>query len=74
GLAHGLVTQEQYSFLVAAVIASAVVPTLIAGLFFVPAHLLPKTDHAEKTVGGSMIWVTRARERDEAAATRICDR
>jgi len=26
GLAHGLVTQEQYSFLVAAVIASAVVP------------------------------------------------
>ncbi|HKO31047.1 MAG TPA: cation:proton antiporter, partial [Nitrospiraceae bacterium] len=36
GLAHGLVTQEQYSFLVAAVIASAVVPTLIAGLFFVP--------------------------------------
>ena len=50
GLAHGLVTQEQYSFLVAAVIASAVVPTLIAGLFFVPAHLLPKPDHAEKAV------------------------
>jgi glutathione-regulated potassium-efflux system ancillary protein KefC len=48
GLAHGLVTQEQYSFLVAAVIASAVVPTLIAGLFFVPTHLLPKPDHAEK--------------------------
>ena len=36
GLAHGLVTQEQYSFLVAAVIASAVVPTLIAGIVFVP--------------------------------------
>ena len=50
GLAHGLVTQEQYSFLVAAVIASAVVPTLIAGLFFVPTHLLPKPDHAEKAV------------------------
>jgi Kef-type K+ transport system membrane component KefB len=48
GLAHGLVTQEQYSFLVAAVIASAVVPTIIAGLFFVPTHLLPKPDHAEK--------------------------
>src|SRR5574341_192571 len=42
GLGHGLVTQEQYSFLVAAVIASAVVPTLIAGLAFVPTHLLPK--------------------------------
>jgi len=48
GLAHGLVTQEQYSFLVAAVIASAVVPTLIAGLAFVPTHLLPKADHPEK--------------------------
>ena len=48
GLAHGLVTQEQYSFLVAAVIASAVVPTIIAGLFFAPTHLLPKPDHAEK--------------------------
>ncbi|HET8721938.1 MAG TPA: hypothetical protein VFM24_07915, partial [Nitrospira sp.] len=40
GLSHGLVSQDQYSFLVAAVIASAIVPTLIAGLFFVPAHLL----------------------------------
>jgi len=50
GLSHGLVTQEQYSFLVAAVIASAVVPTLIASLFFVPAHLLPKPDHAGKAV------------------------
>lgn len=44
GLSHGLVTQEQYSFLVAAVIASAVVPTLIAGIAFVPAHLLPKAE------------------------------
>jgi Kef-type K+ transport system membrane component KefB len=48
GLAHGLVTQEQYSFLVAAVIASAVVPTLIAGWFFVPTHLLPPIEHPGK--------------------------
>lgn len=48
GLAHGLVTQEQYSFLVAAVIASAVVPTLIAGIYFVPGHLLPAIGHPEK--------------------------
>lgn len=48
GLAHGLVTQEQYSFLVAAVIASAVVPTLIAGIAFVPAHLLPRTERPAK--------------------------
>lgn len=42
GLSHGIVTQAQYSFLVAVVIASAVVPTLIAGFFFVPRHLLPR--------------------------------
>lgn len=40
GLSHNIVTQGQYSFLVAAVIASAVTPTLIAGLFFLPKHLL----------------------------------
>jgi Kef-type K+ transport system membrane component KefB len=40
GYTHGIVTQDQYSFLVMAVIASAVIPTLIAGLFFLPRHLL----------------------------------
>ncbi|MDF0645128.1 MAG: cation:proton antiporter [Nitrospira sp.] len=48
GLAHGIVTQEQYSFLVAAVIASAIVPTLIAGLCFLPTHLLPDRDRPAK--------------------------
>lgn len=42
GFSHHIVTQEQYSFLVAVVIASAVVPTLIAGIAFLPRHLLPK--------------------------------
>ncbi|OGX07384.1 MAG: potassium transporter Kef [Omnitrophica WOR_2 bacterium GWA2_47_8] len=42
GLSHGIVTQEQYSFLVAAVIASAVIPTLIANFVFFPHHLLTK--------------------------------
>jgi Kef-type K+ transport system membrane component KefB len=41
GFSHGIVTRPQYSFLVAVVIASAVVPTLIAGLAFLPKHLLP---------------------------------
>lgn len=41
GFSHGIVTQEQYSFLVTAVIGSAVVPTLIAGIAFLPKHLLP---------------------------------
>ena len=43
GLSHGIVTQGQYSALVAAVIASAVVPTLVANIWFLPRHLLPKT-------------------------------
>ena len=42
GFSHGIVTQAQYSFLVAVVIASAVVPTVIAGSFFLPKHLLRK--------------------------------
>ncbi len=42
GLSHGIVNQEQYSFLVATVIGSAVIPTLIANFAFFPHHLLPK--------------------------------
>ena len=42
GLAHEIVTQAQYSALVAAVVGSAVVPTLIANAFFLPRHLLGK--------------------------------
>lgn len=40
GLSHAVVDQSQYSVLVAAVIASAVVPTLIANAYFMPRHLL----------------------------------
>jgi Kef-type K+ transport system membrane component KefB len=42
GLTNGIIDQGQYSSLVAAVIASAVVPTLVANFFFLPHHLLPK--------------------------------
>ncbi|HKT35490.1 MAG TPA: cation:proton antiporter [Nitrospira sp.] len=44
GLSHGLVSQEQYSLLVAAVIASAVVPTMIANAWFLPRHLISAHD------------------------------
>jgi glutathione-regulated potassium-efflux system ancillary protein KefC len=40
GLSHDVIDQGQYSALVAAVIGSAVVPTLIANAFFLPRHLL----------------------------------
>jgi len=40
GLSHGIIDQSQYSALVATVIASAVVPTVIANAFYLPRHLL----------------------------------
>lgn len=42
GLTHGIINQQQYSVFIAAVIASAVVPTIIANAFFIPKYLLPK--------------------------------
>ena len=44
GLSHGIITQAQYSALVAAVVGSAVIPTLIANAWFLPRHLLPKPE------------------------------
>jgi Kef-type K+ transport system membrane component KefB len=41
GLNHQIITQRQYSYIVGTVIASAVVPTMIANRFFLPRHLLP---------------------------------
>jgi Kef-type K+ transport system membrane component KefB len=43
GLSHGIINQGQYSALVATVIASALIPTLIANRVFMPKHLLLKT-------------------------------
>ena len=49
GLSHDIIDKTQYSVLIAAVIASAVVPTIIANAFFIPKYLLPKpaSEHAE---------------------------
>jgi Kef-type K+ transport system membrane component KefB len=43
GLSHGIISQAQYSSLVATVIASAVIPTVIANAFYLPRHLLPSS-------------------------------
>jgi Kef-type K+ transport system membrane component KefB len=40
GLNHGVIDQAQYSHLVATVIGSAVIPTMIANAWFMPRHLL----------------------------------
>lgn len=44
GLSHGIIDQAQYTVVVAGVVASAVVPTLIANAFFLPHHLLPREE------------------------------
>ncbi|MGO9317758.1 MAG: cation:proton antiporter [Terracidiphilus sp.] len=41
GLNHNIIDQKQYSWIVGTVIASAVIPTMIANRFFLPRHLLP---------------------------------
>ncbi len=57
GLSHGIINQGQYSALVAAVIASAVIPTVIANAFYLPRHLIPKPEAeavAEPVKGGRL--------------------
>src|ERR1035441_3529395 len=44
GLNHQIIAAAQYSYLVATVIASAVIPTAIANAWFMPKHLLPKAE------------------------------
>ncbi len=46
GLSHRIISQQQYSYLIAAVIGSAIVPTMIANAFFLPHHLLQSDDAA----------------------------
>jgi glutathione-regulated potassium-efflux system ancillary protein KefC len=47
GLSHGIIDKAQYSTLVATVIGSAVIPTLIANAFYLPRHLLEGTPAEE---------------------------
>lgn len=47
GLSHGIIDQAQYSALVAAVIASAVLPTVVANAFYLPRHLLPRREETQ---------------------------
>ncbi len=48
GLSNGIIDQSQYSTLVAAIIGTAVIPTLIANRFYLPRHHLPKDEAAEE--------------------------
>jgi len=57
GFSNNIITQQQYSFLVLAVIASAVVPTIIANAAFLPRHLIP----SEPTEEIEMLGLGRAK-------------
>jgi Kef-type K+ transport system membrane component KefB len=46
GLSHQIIDQRQYSILVACVIGSAVIPTLLANAFYLPGHLLPNDEES----------------------------
>jgi Kef-type K+ transport system membrane component KefB len=63
GLTHGIISPEQYSHLVAVVIASAVVPAMVASAVFLPVHLIPKTAAVAPTkIGDAEPAVTPAPE------------
>jgi glutathione-regulated potassium-efflux system ancillary protein KefC len=47
GLSHHIIDEAQYSILVACVIGSAVIPTLIGNAFFMPHHLIPPPEEPE---------------------------
>ncbi|MGD0520499.1 MAG: cation:proton antiporter [Terracidiphilus sp.] len=49
GLNHQIITPAQYSYIVGTVIASAVIPTMIANSFFLPRHLLPHAITSKKS-------------------------
>jgi glutathione-regulated potassium-efflux system ancillary protein KefC len=44
GLNHGVISQAQYSHLVATVILSAVIPTVVANALYLPRHLLKEVE------------------------------
>jgi glutathione-regulated potassium-efflux system ancillary protein KefC len=65
GLTHGIVSQEQYSYLVAVVIGSAVVPTMIANAAFLPTHLVPKSEGAARAAAAPALAQTGALVADQ---------
>ena len=59
GLTHGIVDQRQHSYLIAAVIGSAIVPRLIANAFFLPKHLRPAEIAPNEASGTAPAAVSR---------------
>ena len=47
GLSHKIIDEQQYSTLVASIIATAIIPTLIANSYYLPRHHLPNDNIQE---------------------------
>lgn len=64
GLTHGIISQDQYSYLIAVVIGSAVIPTVIANFAFLPSHLLkiPTTDEEILQLDNGVVEETEKNE------------
>jgi hypothetical protein len=66
--------QAQYSYIVATVIASAVVPTVIANAFFLPRHHLPaaipEPDREAEELGTVPAIPARDEKKDETVLAR----
>jgi glutathione-regulated potassium-efflux system ancillary protein KefC len=58
GLNHGIIDQAQYSHLVATVIGSAVIPTMIANAWFMPRHLLKARQQEEPAISQAVTLST----------------
>jgi glutathione-regulated potassium-efflux system ancillary protein KefC len=63
GLNHGIIDQAQYSHLVATVIASAVIPTVIANARFMPRYLLVSRESKKEV----FVQIARSTEMEEGA-------
>jgi glutathione-regulated potassium-efflux system ancillary protein KefC len=62
GLTHNIIDGSQYSLLVATVIASAVVPTMIANAYYLPRHLI---EHSAEKVHTSPPNTTQGEGKDQ---------
>jgi glutathione-regulated potassium-efflux system ancillary protein KefC len=63
GLNHGIIDQGQYSHLVATVIGSAVIPTMIANAWFMPRHLLSRSKHDDPAISHAVTLSTEGETR-----------
>ena len=64
GLTHGVIDNAQYSYIVATVIGSAVVPTMAANAWFLPKHLLPQKSESSEGAGGKVVSLPSASNGD----------